>query len=181
MSREDAVWVQRYLVRTATRATSFGAFLRRFLSEPAREPADPDNMFSNALNMVRRQVIPPVEKPTKVRTPWTTDVLFSVSATVLIPLFARTPRSMALLDAAGPVPSDQVGRVSNITAELHTLAVGLQWIAKNARQGEVVLVCCDSEYARNMAGGLWKPRANWKAVSKAKSACSLAEVGPRGQ
>ena len=59
MSGEDAVWVQRYLVRTAARAAAFGARLRRFLSEPEREPADPDDMFSNALNMVRSQVISP--------------------------------------------------------------------------------------------------------------------------
>ena len=45
--------------------------------------------------------------------------------------------------------------------------------SQNARQGEVVLVCYDSEYALNMAGGLWKPRANWKAVSKAKSLSAL--------
>ena len=55
------------------------------------------------------------------------------------------------------------------------LAVGLLWIA-GMLEGEVVLVCYDSEYARNMAGGLWKPRANWEAVFNAKSACSLAEA-----
>ena len=74
-----------------------------------------------------------------------------------------------------PVPSDQVGRLSNDTSEFHAVTVGLLWIAKNARQGEVVLVCYDSEYAQNMACGLWKPRANWKAVSKANSACSLSQ------
>ena len=56
------------------------------------------------------------------------------------------------------------------------MAFGLLWIAKNARQDEVVIVRYDGEYARNMAGGLWKPRANRKAVSNAKSACSLAEA-----
>ena len=86
------------------------------------------------------------------------------------------PASESASRSLGAWPSDQVGRLSNNTAELHALTVGLLWIAKSARQGEVVPVCFDSEYARNMAGGLWKPRANWKAVSKAKSACSLAEA-----
>ena len=81
-----------------------------------------------------------------------------------------------MLDGAGPVPSDQVGRLSNNSSELHAVPVGVLCIARNARQGEVVLVCYDIESARNMACGLWKPRANWKAVPMAKSACSLAEA-----
>ena len=172
------------------------------LSEPEREPGDPDNMLSNALNVVRRQAIPPVEKASKVRdpargvrgppldygrpvlrinnSPHNTDGSYRRVRGREYAGFrvcVSTPRSMALLDGAGLVPSDQVGRLSNNTSELHAVTVGLLWIARNARQGgEVVLVCHDSEHARHMACGLWKPRANWKAVSKAKSACSLAEA-----
>ena len=125
--------VQRFLVTTAARATVFGARVRRFLSEPEREPADLDNMFSNALNMVRRQAIPPVEKATKVRDPargiplCTRMVRIGAFMDVSMPglEFVSTPRSMALLDGAGPVPSDQVGRLSNNTSELHAITVGL--------------------------------------------------------
>ena len=83
--------------------------LRRYLL--ACEPADPDNMFSSALSMVRRQVIPPVEKATKVRDPargvkgppnYCRRPVLRINNSS-IPLCTRMVRKGASMDASMPV------------------------------------------------------------------------------
>ena len=102
MSRDNAVWVQRYLVRTAARATVFGTRVRRFLSEPEREPADPDSMFSLPWKTPPKfAILPEVSEG----LPLTADDQFFGSRTVLIPLCTRMVRTGASMDVSMPVSS----------------------------------------------------------------------------